>query len=227
MAGPDGLVCHRIQLFGECLARSLTDANKLHFATLAPEHLVTQLDELELETQVQLLLLDAALPEGNAFIAADKVRQRFPVCKTILLVSEAAMNQLLDLAQLAAYGCVDENIRLSELCSAIQVVLSGRPYCSPPLANALLAQLGTIDYHHRWSHHLTGAHLTAREREILGMIALEQLGNKQIARRLHVSLYTVKNHVHNIIEKLGVEDRYEAVQVARNQHLLVKVEAAH
>src|SRR4029077_2632670 len=110
-------------------------------------------------------------------------------------------------------------------CSAIQAVLSGRPYCSPQLANALFVQLGTHDPSHRWSQYMDDARLTAREREILRMIALEQLGNKQIARRLHVSLYTVKNHVHNIIEKLGVEDRHQAAQVARSHRLVSNVES--
>ena len=58
---------------------------------------------------------------------------------------------------------------------------------------------------------MDNARLTVREREILRIIAVEQLGNKQIARRLHVSLYTVKNHVHSIMKKLDVRERGEAV----------------
>lgn len=54
--------------------------------------------------------------------------------------------------------------------------------------------------------------LTPRERQILLLIRDEDLGNKQIARRLHLSLYTVKNHVHNIIKKLGAADRREAAR---------------
>ena len=63
------------------------------------------------------------------------------------------------------------------------------------------------------------ATLTPRELEIVRLIS-EHLSNKQIARRLSVSLYTIKNHVHNIVDKLQVTGRYEAVDHARKQHLL-------
>src|SRR5260370_6247620 len=62
--------------------------------------------------------------------------------------------------------------------------------------------------------------LTAREIEVMQLIAWERLGNRQIARRLNVSVYTVKNHVHNIIEKLGVCDRFEAAQLAQKKQWL-------
>lgn len=53
--------------------------------------------------------------------------------------------------------------------------------------------------------------LTRRELEVLGLVA-EGLANKQIARRLHISMYTVKNHIHNILEKTQTQTRYEAVE---------------
>jgi len=224
MPGPQALVCHRIRLFGECLARALTETATLHCTAIDPQGLVPQLAELPPEAAIHLLLLDPTLAAGDTPLVADLVRQRFPGCKLLLLVSEAATDQLVELAYLGSQGCVGDDVVLDELRSAIEVVLSGRPYCSPPLANALFAQLRPPDPDHRWGDYLSDARLTDREREILRMITLEQLANKQIARRLHVSLYTVKNHVHNILEKLGVEDRYQAARVARNQRLLMNVE---
>lgn len=64
---------------------------------------------------------------------------------------------------------------------------------------------------------INGKVLTEREREILLLICTEDLGNKQIAKRLHLSLYTVKNHIHNIIEKLGVADRHEAARMMEHR----------
>ena len=63
--------------------------------------------------------------------------------------------------------------------------------------------------------------LTPREVEVLRLIE-EHLSNKQIARRLSLSLYTVKNHVHNIVEKLKVCDRHEAVEYAGRRHWLTR-----
>jgi DNA-binding NarL/FixJ family response regulator len=63
--------------------------------------------------------------------------------------------------------------------------------------------------------------LTERELEILCLVA-DGLSNKQIARRLCLSLYTVKNHVHNVLQKLQVGDRYQAVAQLREQGWIAK-----
>jgi len=227
MPVPKVLLCHRIRLFGECLAKALNETASLHCSVVAPQDIFSRLAQLE-GGSVQLLLWDPMISTEHSFVLEDLV-ERFPACKVMLLVSEAATEQLVDLAHHGSQGCIGEDVLFDELCSAIQVVLSGQSYCSPQLANVLFAQLGMLDRHHQmldrhhhWSKYVDDACLTAREREILRLITLEQLGNKQIARRLHVSLYTVKNHVHNIIEKLGVEDRHQAAQVARSRRLVIE-----
>jgi DNA-binding NarL/FixJ family response regulator len=106
------------------------------------------------------------------------------------------------------------------LCTAIEVVRAGASYFSPELANALFAQLNGSDQQSSWGPYVDTQRLTPREREILRLIASENLSNKQIARRLHLSLYTVKNHVHNIIEKMDVNDRHGAAQLAQRRHLI-------
>jgi two-component system nitrate/nitrite response regulator NarL len=221
MPVPKVLLCHRIRLFGECLAKALNETSSLHCSAVGSQDVLSQLAQLEAGS-VQLLLWDPMISTEHSFVFEDLVRERFPACKVMLLMSESATDQLVELAYHGTQGCISEDALFDELCSAIQIVLSGKPYCSPQLANILFSQLGTLDRHHHWSKSVDEACLTAREREILRLITLEQLGNKQIARRLHVSLYTVKNHVHNIIEKLGVEDRHQAAQVARSRRLLVE-----
>src|SRR5207244_9213756 len=195
------------------LAKALNETSSLHCSVVAPQDIFSRLAQLEVGS-VQLLLWDPMISTEHSFVLEDLV-ERFPACKVMLLVSEAATEQLVDLAHHGSQGCIGEDVLFDELCSAIQVVLSGQSYCSPQLANVLFAQLGMLDRHHHWSKYVDDACLTAREREILRLITLEQLGNKQIARRLHVSLYTVKNPVTNIIEKLDVEDRHQAAQFAR------------
>ena len=63
--------------------------------------------------------------------------------------------------------------------------------------------------------------LTPRERQVLGLMA-DRLTNQEIADELSLSLYTVKNHVHNILEKLQVDDRFDAIEHARKRKLLPK-----
>ena len=63
--------------------------------------------------------------------------------------------------------------------------------------------------------------LTAREQEVLQLLS-KRMSNKEIAKELCVSLFTVKNHVHNILDKLEVDSRGEAVDVARsNPHSIL------
>ena len=113
-----------------------------------------------------------------------------------------------------------EESSLDDLRDAIVRVASGQNFCSHGLVHAVFHRLA-----HRMKEPIArpqrdeGELLTARELEIVGLIA-EHLSNKQIAKRLAVSLNTVKNHVHNIVEKLQVTGRYEAVDYARRQRWL-------
>src|SRR5713101_6200306 len=167
MAIPKLLLCHRIRLFGECLAKALNDTATVRCSVVAPHEVVSQLAQLEISDPVQLLLLDPLISEEHALVIEDLVRERFPTCKVMLLMSESATDQLVDLAHHGTQGCISEDALFDELCSAIQIVLSGKPYCSPQLANILFSQLGTLDRHHHWSKSVDDACLTTREREIL------------------------------------------------------------
>ena len=132
---------------------------------------------------------------------------------------------MFEFAKIGSDGYVFEGNGLDDTCSAIQTVLKGERYCSPQLTSALLSQVGRIEHGRKQSPQSNNTYLTSRQQEILELIACQQLGNKQIARQLRISLYTVKNHVHNIIDKLGVQDRHEAVQFAQRQGLLVSESA--
>ena len=218
MPRPHVCLCHRNRLLSECLATALSESGDVVCSELSPDLAAATCSA---ETTFELLLLDATLDDGLADQVADLVRKYHPTCKLLLLIAEPAMNRMIELARLGSQGCLCENVSLADVRAAIQAVLSGRSFGSPQLANALMAQIGRVDHTHDWARHLDDVQLTCREREVLELIAWEHLGNKQIARRLDVSLYTVKNHVHNIIEKLGVQDRHEAVQFAKRRRMLV------
>jgi len=84
--------------------------------------------------------------------------------------------------------------------------------CSPRVAGALLRRIAALATDGRSDR--VPAHLTNREREIMGLID-EGLSNKEIAKRLRIEVATVKNHVHNILEKLQVHRRGEAAARVR------------
>ena len=118
-----------------------------------------------------------------------------------------------------ADGCVLDDDALEDLLQAINNVREGRDYCSPQAYRCLRRKSGPrlpFFTGEPVNDHL----LTPREIEILRLIANRNLGNKQISRELRISIHTVKNHVHSLIEKLSVEDRQMAVRYAVSHGLL-------
>ena len=211
-------ICHRNPLFSECLATSLLGKGDLGCRLVQPDLPVPITTS---DTPLELLLLDVSLANEMADHVAAVVRIQSPGCRLLLLVADSAVDSMVELARFGSHGYLFEEVSLASVIAAIETVLAGRPFCSPELANALMAHIGRIDRGNPWIQHVDDAQLTSREQEVLELIAWENLGNKQIARRLGVSLYTIKNHVHDIIEKLGVHDRHEAVQHARRRKLLL------
>jgi two-component system nitrate/nitrite response regulator NarL len=117
-------------------------------------------------------------------------------------------------AGIAAYVSRDGSV--AELVQAIEAAVRGELPCSARIAAALLDRvraLASVRLADR-----PAARLTKREREIVGLID-EGLANKEIASRLQIELPTVKNHVHNILEKLGASRRTEAVHRLHQQEL--------
>jgi NarL family two-component system response regulator LiaR len=140
--------------------------------------------------------------------------------RTILLVSSSTPDLIELCLQAGADGCVLDDDTLDDLRQAIDNVVSGRSYCSPQVAHRLCTNISALGQANRWTALAGNCELTRRELEILRMIAHRNLSNKQIARELRLSIYTVKNHVRNIIEKLSVDDRQTAARRAVHNGLL-------
>jgi DNA-binding NarL/FixJ family response regulator len=106
---------------------------------------------------------------------------------------------------------------------ALACVLAGQFVSPPRLVQSMFARLAgeSVAPTSTWRTRAESADLTEREFEIVNLIA-DGLSNKQIARRLSVSLYTVKNHVHNLLQKLQASDRMAAVSHLRARGWLAK-----
>jgi DNA-binding NarL/FixJ family response regulator len=164
--------------------------------------------------RLDLLLIDAALPEMRAFQLIQHLRTADNSTRTILLISSSAPDLLASCLQAGADGCVLDNDTLDDLRRGIESVLAGRSYCSPQVAERLFTQRSGPAQPSRLMTRVRECRLTHREIEILRLIAQRDLSNKQIARELRLSINTIKNHVHSIIEKLSVENRQTAVRHA-------------
>lgn len=224
-------ILHRSRLFRQCLRPVLEGAG----------HALVDLDDpatFDLATFLSdetvrpgILVLDLSLPENLAFDVMRAIRgeeaRRGDGSRIRIIAIVSALNQekVVECLTAGANAWIHEESPLDDLKAAIEDVISGRQFCSGRLATEMLAQFTEIARDMQWRSRAdtTGA-LTLREREILGLMS-QHLSNKQIAKRLGVSLYTVKNHVHHILEKLNAETRHAAVDFARQQQMLPALSA--
>jgi two-component system response regulator NreC len=160
---------------------------------------------------VLLIGLDAV--RDGAVELTQRVTSRPEGVKVIILGPEEATPEIVACLEAGAKGYVFREQSLEELKAAIELVSRGETVCTPGIAQFLFSRLGELGIEHRRRERLEFLDLTARELEILRLIA-EGLSNQQIAQRLYLSVHTVKNHVHNMLERLGLPSRIDAVQHA-------------
>ena len=207
------LVFHRNRLFRECLSQVLSQTGN-HKAKPA-EHESVDLATLLVGSQADVILVDLNLPENFTLRLIEEAGKH--ETKVVILVPDDH-EKLVECIAAGAHACVLERSTIDELKPAIENVL--RPdllfYGHRSIAIFSTEKAGAEV---TWKKHVSTAKLTARETEVLELMS-ERLSNKQIARRLSVSLYTVKNHVHSILEKLQVETRLDAIENAKEQRML-------
>jgi DNA-binding NarL/FixJ family response regulator len=212
-------VIHRNRIFRECLAEFLSKDDKFVVESLCHSR---SDDLLDLEVQQPcIVLVDMNLPGRLAFELTRKFCSRHDGTKVVLLTHSNVEEELLECLEAGAAGCILEESSLKELQFAIQHIARGETFCSPSMVHTMFTRLAQGASAANTSPSSRPVALTTREREILRLIA-DDLGNKQIARKLSLSLFTIKNHVHHILEKLKVSTRSEAVQYARKRCLLSK-----
>jgi DNA-binding NarL/FixJ family response regulator len=195
------------RLFCEALAAMLANHGDLRMV------------ELHGAPAVDVVLVDAALDAEAALARAGEICERWRGAKTIVLGLDREDDRLIDFIEMGALGYVLNGTSPQGLADMIREVHRGRTLCSPRVVASVverISQLSRIQPHP--SPHSVEP-LTPRETEILALMA-RGLGNKEIGRSLHVTVQTVKNHVHNLLAKLGVHRRREAVRLGFELGLL-------
>ncbi len=158
-----------------------------------------------------VILMDLMMPGMDGITATREIHQKYPQIKVIALTSFSEQNMVQGALQAGASGYLQKNVTASELGNAIRSVHAGRMSLSPE-AVQVLANAGT-------QPHIHGNLLTEREKDVLkGMV--DGLNNNEIAEKLIISLGTVKFHISNIFQKLGVDSRVEAVKIAIEQKIV-------
>ncbi|PKW18160.1 LuxR C-terminal-related transcriptional regulator [Saccharopolyspora spinosa] len=162
-----------------------------------------------------VVLLDIAdLPDGPSAVIA--LLARNPGLRIITLGVSDQEYDILAYAELGAAGYLTREHSISELIRTISSVANGELRCSPRVAAALCRRVAELSAELQPSP--SARVLSRREAEVA--VLLEQgLSNQEISRRLCIALATVKNHVHNILDKLGLQGRAAAAAWARQQRL--------
>ncbi len=158
-----------------------------------------------------VVLMDLLMPVMDGISATREIHQKYPQVKVIVLTSFSEQNMVQGALQAGAAGYLQKNVTAVELGNAIRSAMSGRMTLSPEAAQVLANSIS--------QPHLPGNELTERERDVLRCI-VDGLNNNEIAEKLVISLGTVKFHVSNIFQKLGVESRVAAVKAAIEQKLV-------
>ena len=158
-----------------------------------------------------VILMDMVMPDMDGATATRAIRQKFPQVQVIALTSFKEGELVKSALEAGAIGYLLKDVSADELARAIRAACSGRATLSPEAAQALVETANQPP--------APGLDLTERERAVLALMA-EGLNNTQIAGRLIVSPSTVKSHVSNILSKMGVASRTEAVTLALRNRIV-------
>ena len=164
------------------------------------------LDHLD-DWKPSVILQDLLMPGGlNGIETTRRIVQRFPASRVIALTASVDEARMMGVLRAGATGYVRKDAEPETLLAAVRAVAAGRTYIDPSVGRQLMTTAA-------------GEDLTPRERDVLRELALGR-SNREIARTLDIGDETVKTHVGNLLSKLGVENRAQAIVQALKRGLV-------
>ena len=204
------LVCDDHRVVAEGLSMVLGAQPDLEVVGVAGT--VAEVCELAASLRPDVVLMDFALPDGDGVAATAAIKLARPEVKVVMLTSFVDVDVLVAAIDAGCSGFVTKHKAGEELTAAVRLAAEGEALVSPDMLARLLPRL-------RPSYHGVGADLTPREREVLDLLAQGE-SKEAIAQRLFLSANTVRNHIQNILGKLGAHSRLEAVATATREGLI-------
>jgi NarL family two-component system response regulator LiaR len=166
------------------------------------------------ENRPDVILMDMVMPEMDGAATTRAIKERFPEIQVLALTSFKEDHLVHEALEAGATGYLLKNISADRLAAAIRDAHAGRPTLAPEATQALIRATRAASQPSPLVEPLT-----EREQEVLALM-VEGLSNAAMAEQLVVSLSTVKFHVSNILAKLAVESRTEAVSLALQKGLV-------
>jgi two-component system NarL family response regulator len=171
------------------------------------------------ETMPDIVLMDVRMPKRGGIDSCTAIKDAVPSCKIIMLTISDEEADLYDAIKAGASGYLLKEISIEEVAAAIRAVNEGQSLISPSMASKLLSEFATMIKRTDDRQQVPTPRLTDREMEVLKLVA-KGMNNRDIAKQLFISENTVKNHIRNILEKLQLHSRMEAVVYAVREKLL-------
>ena len=162
-----------------------------------------------------VILLDLGLQKTNSLLLMKKVQEEFPETKVIAMDIIPSHVDVVEFIEAGGDGMLLKNASIDDFYETIRKVNQGQKILPSVLTNSLFIQI--IENAPLNSEDIQESiNLTSREREIVNLIS-EGLSNKEIAQQLNIATFTVKSHVHNILEKLDLRSRLEVAVFAQKK----------
>ncbi|MDX1511638.1 MAG: response regulator transcription factor [Nitriliruptorales bacterium] len=175
--------------------------------------------DLAREHVPDVVVMDVRMPVLSGIEAASQIKEDMPHVKILMLTISDEEDDLYEAIKAGANGYLLKEISIDEIANAVRAVQGGQSLISPSMASKLLNEFATMIKREEEKQQVPAPRLTPREMEVLQHIAKGQ-NNREIAGELFISENTVKNHVRNILEKLHLHSRMEAVVYAVREKLL-------
>lgn len=174
--------------------------------------------DLAREHRPDLVMLDILMPGMSGLEVVGAIIKASPTTRVVLLTSSESAEDLLAAVRVGASGYLTKDTPLPRLVAAMNDVMEGGAAVSPAMSGKLLAALRDL-LRHQGSAVGRTPELTGRELEILKLVGSGKT-SREIADDLYISVNTVRNHVRNVLDKLGMSSRFEAVTWAHREGLI-------
>ncbi len=168
--------------------------------------------------QPDLILMDYTLPDGTGLDATKEILTSYPQIKIVFLTVHEEDDFLFAAVRSGAKGYLLKNIPAAEMLAKLRGLSQGAPAISSAQTSRILSEFAKTTSPLANNPEVMQP-LTDRELEVLHLLA-QDFSNREIGEQLFISVHTVKNHVHNILDKLEVDDRFQAAQLAVKKGLI-------
>lgn len=174
--------------------------------------------ELGKRLRPEVLLMDLSMPELDGIAATRQLKAEAPEVKVVVLTASEDDAPLFEAIKSGAQGYMQKNLESASFFALLDGVTRGEPALTPGLARRVLAEFAQPRRSAEKERHPDD--LTEREREVLELLVRGVTSNRKLAKELNVSENTVKFHLRNILEKLHLNNRAEAVGYALRHRMV-------